>query len=126
MPRCAVLREDGATSGLGLVFGALSHGEGCPSLGDCLLTGPSLDPSLLNVLVKFRLHQMAFAANITEAFLQMALAVRDKGAVGILWLHAPLKKMTLPHVELMGALIGARLANTPLKPLKMEKTHLHM
>ncbi|KAI3374114.1 hypothetical protein L3Q82_005934 [Scortum barcoo] len=39
---------------------------------------------------------------------------------------APLKKMTLPRLELMGALIGARLGNNLLKPLKMEINQLNM
>ncbi|XP_054865193.1 uncharacterized protein LOC111581998 [Amphiprion ocellaris] len=39
---------------------------------------------------------------------------------------APLKKMTLPRLELMGALIGARLGHSLLKPLNMEKNQLNM
>ncbi|XP_062419395.1 uncharacterized protein LOC134132166 [Pungitius pungitius] len=39
---------------------------------------------------------------------------------------APLKKMTLPRLELMGALIGARLGHSFLKPLNMEKSQLQM
>ncbi|KAK0143565.1 hypothetical protein N1851_018305 [Merluccius polli] len=39
---------------------------------------------------------------------------------------APLKKLTLPCMELMGALIGARLGNNLLKSLNMEKNQLRM
>ncbi|KAI3355778.1 hypothetical protein L3Q82_004216 [Scortum barcoo] len=39
---------------------------------------------------------------------------------------ATLKKTTLPHLELMGALIGARLGNNLLKPLNMEINQLNM
>ncbi len=38
----------------------------------------------------------------------------------------PLKKMTLPRLELMGALIGARLAHNMLKALKIRESHLYM
>lgn len=71
------------------MFDASSHKEGRPSLNDCLLTGPNLNPNLLDVLIKFRLHQIAFTADITKAFLQVALAGKDKDAVRFLWLHGP-------------------------------------
>ncbi|KAJ7983908.1 hypothetical protein DPEC_G00369930 [Dallia pectoralis] len=89
MPHHAVLREDKVTTKLRVVFDASSHKEGSPSLNDCLLTGPNLNPNLLDVLIKFRLHPIAFTADITKAFLQIALTERDKDAVRFLWLHGP-------------------------------------
>lgn len=89
MPHHAVLQEDKVTTKLRVVFDASSHEEGCPSLNDCLLTGPNLNPNLLDVLIKFRLHQIAFTADITKAFLQIALKERDKDAVRFFWLHGP-------------------------------------
>ena len=41
------------------------------------------------MLIKFRLNQIAFTADITKAFLQIELAERDKDAVRFLWLHGP-------------------------------------
>lgn len=85
LPHHAVIREDKSTAKLRVVFDASSHEEGCASLNDCLLTGPNLNPNLLDVLIKFRLHKIAFTADITKAFLQIALAERDKDAVRFLW-----------------------------------------
>ncbi|KAG1932153.1 hypothetical protein F2P79_021335, partial [Pimephales promelas] len=39
---------------------------------------------------------------------------------------SPLKKISLPRLELMGAVIGARLGNSLLKPLNMELHQVHM
>ena len=39
---------------------------------------------------------------------------------------APLKKMTLPRLELMGAVIGARLANNLMTTLKLEPNQIRM
>ncbi|XP_057711992.1 uncharacterized protein LOC130929085 [Corythoichthys intestinalis] len=89
MPHHAVLREDKVTTKLRIVFDASSHEEGSASLNDCLLIGPNLNPNLLDVLIKFRLHQVAFTADITKAFLQIAVAEKDKDAVRFLWLHGP-------------------------------------
>ncbi|KAE8293762.1 hypothetical protein D5F01_LYC06696 [Larimichthys crocea] len=52
LPHHAVIREDKATTKLRVVFDASAHENGCPSLNDCLLTGPNLNPDLLNVLVR--------------------------------------------------------------------------
>ncbi|XP_024119392.1 uncharacterized protein LOC112140627 [Oryzias melastigma] len=85
MPHHAVVREDKATTKLRVVFDASSHEENRLSLNDCLHTGPNLNPNLLDVLIKFRLHEIAFTADITKAFLQISLAERDKDAVRFLW-----------------------------------------
>ena len=98
MPHHAVLREDKATTKLRVVFDASS---GCPSLNDCLLTGPNLNPNLLDALIKFRLHQIAFTADITKAFLQIALAEKDKDAVRFLWLHGPPHKNCEDELRIM-------------------------
>uniref|UniRef100_A0A1A8CSF3 Integrase zinc-binding domain-containing protein n=1 Tax=Nothobranchius kadleci TaxID=1051664 RepID=A0A1A8CSF3_NOTKA len=39
---------------------------------------------------------------------------------------APLKKMTLPRLDFMGALIGARLGHSLLKAFDLERNQLHM
>ncbi|XP_044027348.1 uncharacterized protein LOC122864200 isoform X1 [Siniperca chuatsi] len=89
MPHHAVVREDKATTKLRVVFDASSHEEGCSSLNDCLYSGPNLNPNLLDVLIQFRLHEIAFTADITKAFLQISLSEKDKDAVRFLWLHGP-------------------------------------
>jgi len=94
-------QEDKATTKLRIVFDASSHEEGCSSLNDCLLTGPNLNPNLLDVLIEFRLHQRAFTADITKAFLQVALAEKDKDAVRFLWLHGPPTKDCKDELRIM-------------------------
>ncbi len=39
---------------------------------------------------------------------------------------APLKRLTLPRLELMGAVIAARLASTLMKALQMDRTQLRL
>ncbi|KAL0146957.1 hypothetical protein M9458_057896 [Cirrhinus mrigala] len=84
MPHHTVLWADKVTTKLRVVFDASSHDIGSPSLNHCLLTGPNLNPDLLSILINFRLHAIAFKADIKKAFLQIPLAVR------FLWLAAPL------------------------------------
>lgn len=89
LPHHAVLREDKVTTKLRVVFDASSHEEGCPSLNDCLLTGPNLNPDILSILIRFRKHEIAFMADIKKAFRQISLAERDRDAVRFLWLSGP-------------------------------------
>ena len=56
---------------------------------DCLLTGPNLNPILLSIPMKFRLHEIAFTADIKKAFLQKSLAERERDAVRFLLLTGP-------------------------------------
>lgn len=74
LPHHAVMREDKVTTKLRVMFDASSHEEGSPSLNDCLLTGPNLNPDLMSVLIKFRLHEVAYMADIKKAFLQISLS----------------------------------------------------
>ncbi|GAA6087428.1 uncharacterized protein LOC116718096 [Tachysurus ichikawai] len=57
MPHHPVIRDDKEKTKLRIVFDASSHKEGSPSLNDGLLIGPNLNPDLLHVLIKFRLHK---------------------------------------------------------------------
>lgn len=86
LPHHAVLREDKVTTRLSVVFNASSHEEGSPSLNDCLQTGPNLNPDLMSVLIRFRLHEIAYMADIKKAFLQISLSERDRDAVRFLWI----------------------------------------
>ncbi|CAI5682672.1 unnamed protein product [Oreochromis niloticus] len=101
MPHHAVLREDKATTKLRVVFDASSHEEGCLSLNDCLFTGPNLNPDLLSVLLRFREHEIAFLADIKQAFLQIRLAERDRDAVRFLWFSGAPRGEVNDHLRIL-------------------------
>lgn len=86
LPHHAVIKEDKATTKLRVVFDASAHEVGSPSLNDCLLPGPNLNPDLLTVLVRFRFHPIAFMSDITKAFLQISIAEEDRDVLRFLWL----------------------------------------
>lgn len=89
LPHHVVIREDKLTTKLRVVFDASSHEDGCPSLNDCLLAGPNLNPDLMSILIRFRQHLVAFTADITKAFLQISITESDRDAVRFLWLSGP-------------------------------------
>lgn len=71
------------------MFNASSHEEGSHSLNDCLLVGPNLNPDLLHVLIKFRIHKVAFTTDIAKAFLQIGLKESNRDVVRFLWTYDP-------------------------------------
>ena len=60
-----------------------------PSLNDCLWTGPTLTSDMLQVLLRFRLHQFACASDIEKAFLMVQLREEDRNYTRFLWLENP-------------------------------------
>lgn len=85
MPHQAVVRHDSQTTKLRVVFDASSSTNNRPSLNDVLESGPNLNPELIDVLTRFRTHNIAIVADIEKAFLQISLAKTDRSAVRFLW-----------------------------------------
>ena len=60
-----------------------------PSLNDVLLKGPGLTEKLGDVLLKFRIYEFAFCADISKAFLRVGLQSVDRDFVRFLWFKDP-------------------------------------
>ncbi|GFX28903.1 integrase catalytic domain-containing protein [Trichonephila clavipes] len=85
LPHQAVRKDGRLTSKTRIVFDAGSHQNNELSLNDCLWPGINLNPSLLHILINFRLNAIAFCSGIKQAFLQICLANEPKDAVRFLW-----------------------------------------
>ena len=59
LPHHAVYKEDKSTTKTRIVFDAFASEGDEPSLNDCILQGPALQPNLVSVLFRFRMHQVA-------------------------------------------------------------------
>ena len=66
LPHHAVIREDKATTKLRIVYDASSRTTG-PSLNDCLYTGPKSGQKIMDILLRFRIHRIAMAADIEKS-----------------------------------------------------------
>ena len=80
MPHRPVVKESSATTKVRPVFDASARGPSGLSLNDCLHVGPSLLPSLVEVLLRFRRHAVALTADICKAFLQIRVNEKDRDA----------------------------------------------
>ncbi len=77
LPHREVIGLDKDTTKLRVVYDA-SAKRGGPSLNDCLYSGPPLTPMIFDVMVRFRAHKIALAADIEEAFLNVAIALEHR------------------------------------------------
>ena len=86
LPHHPVIRRDKETKKLRVVYDASAKMNGKPSLNDCLYSGPSLLPSIADVLMRFRFHKVALVADIEKAFLMVSISSSDRDALRFIWL----------------------------------------
>ena len=80
LPHRPVVKESSETTKVRPVFDASARGPNGLSLNDCMHTGPSLLPSMIDVLIRFRRHKVALSADISKAFLQIRVRPEDRDA----------------------------------------------
>ena len=76
LPHHAVIRRDKDKTKLRITYDVSACSEG-PSLNDCLYMGPKFDQRILDILLRFCLHQVALTADIEKAFLMISIAEKD-------------------------------------------------
>ena len=88
LPHHAVIRKDAETMKLRIVYDASSkERKNGTSLNDCLHTGPSLNPLLFQILVRFRENRVALVGDIEKAFLNIAVDEKDRDSLRFLWVE---------------------------------------
>ena len=60
-----------------------------PSVNECLRKGPSLNPLIIEILIRFRTHPVAFVCDIKKAFLQIMIREEDRDFLRFLWVDDP-------------------------------------
>ena len=91
LPHRTVVRLDRDTTKVRVVYNASSKVFG-PSLNDCLHIGPFLNPLLFDILLRFRVHEVALTADIEKAFLNIKIDPEHREFVRFLWIEDPNKE----------------------------------
>ncbi len=86
LPHEMVLREDKDTTKLRVVFDS-SFERKEPSLNDCLYAGPSLLPSLFDILMRFRIKKTVLLSDIEKAFLNVSIDPSQRDYLRFLWVN---------------------------------------
>ena len=88
IPHLAVIRREASTTKLRVVYDASAKaGKGGTSLNDCLHKGPSLNPLLFDILLRFREKRVALIGDIEKAFLNIEVDSADRDYLRFLWLE---------------------------------------
>ena len=88
LPHYGVRKESSSTP-LRIVYCCNAKGKHSPSLNDCLEQGPLLLQDLTAILLRFRIPEVAFTADIEKAFLNIELQDEDREFTKFLWLSDP-------------------------------------
>ena len=78
------------TTKVRMVYDASSKsGKRGVSLNDCLHIGPSLNPLLYNILLRFRFSGKAMTFDIEKTFLNVEVDKKDRDCLRFLWSEDP-------------------------------------
>ena len=89
-----------------IVFDCLDEFEGV-SINDYLLRGPNSMNSLVGVLCRFRLEEVALVADIKAMFHQFLFCKRDRDLLRFLWWENGDTKKTVKEYRMKVHLFGA-------------------
>lgn len=108
IPHHAVVKRDGDTSKLRVVFDASAKSSSGVSLNDILCVGPKLQNDISELLLTCRLYKYIFIADIVKMYRQ--IKVRDEDCVfqHILWRHSP--EQEIQEYELLTVTYGVNSA----------------
>ena len=73
----AVYKDSSSTTKIRVVFDASAKSDSGISLNDTLLVGPTVHFTLLDILLHFRLYQIALVADVSKMYRAIELAEPD-------------------------------------------------
>ena len=85
LPMHAVNKESSTTTKIRAVFDASAKSSSGVSLNDLLLVGPTVHSSLIDVLLRFRLHRIAITTDVSKMYRAIQLAHQDRDLHRFVW-----------------------------------------
>ncbi|XP_055621955.1 uncharacterized protein LOC129765573 [Toxorhynchites rutilus septentrionalis] len=85
LPHHAISRPDSTTTKTRVVFDGSCKSTNHLSLNDLLLTGSTVQPTLLSIVLNFRFHRYVMTADIEKMYRQIMVHPEDRPLQQILW-----------------------------------------
>ena len=89
LPMHAVMKDSSTTTKLRVVFDGSATTSSGSSLNQSLLVGPTLQPTLSNILLRFRCYPIALNADITKMYREVLLHPDDRNLHRFVWRASP-------------------------------------
>ncbi|XP_025192697.1 uncharacterized protein LOC112592764, partial [Melanaphis sacchari] len=108
IPHHAVQKMEGDSVKLRVVFDASAKCHSGLSLNQCLMVGPKLQQDIVDVLIGFRVHKVAFTTDICKMYRQIDVLPQYRGYQYILWRESP--QLTVKEYSLNTVTYGVNCA----------------
>lgn len=109
LPHHGVLRQESVTTKLRVVFDGSAKSDTGVSLNDCLKVGPVIQDELFNIILRFRLHNIVFIADISKMYRQIDIHEMQRNLQRIVWREKPEEE--LKHYKLNTVTYGTAPAS---------------
>lgn len=108
LPHHAVVRNDKLTTKVRVVFDASCQGTNGVSLNQDLLVGPTLQPELRHILMRWRCFPICLVADVIKMYRQVKVAEDDVDFQRLFWRENPDDE--LQHLRLLRVTFGTSCA----------------
>ncbi|XP_072401584.1 uncharacterized protein [Diabrotica undecimpunctata] len=123
LPHHCVVKEESLTTKLRVVFDGSMKSSSSYSLNDILLKGPTLQPELFDILLRFRLYSFVFTTDIQKMYRQVKINPDQTFLLNILWRDSPEKDIEC--LELQTVTYGTKSASFQSTRCLMELANTH-
>ena len=93
LPMHAVYKESSTTTKIRVVFDASAKSFTGVSLNDTLMVGPTVHPTLIDVLLRFRQHRVALTSDISKMYRAIELTLEDRDFHRFVWRSSENEKL---------------------------------
>ncbi|XP_025405027.1 uncharacterized protein LOC112679449 [Sipha flava] len=109
LPHHSVFKSNSLTTKMRVVFDGSAATKSGHSLNDILLCGPTVQPELISIILRFRMHKVALTADIAKMYRQIRVSPEDCDMQRICYRESPADP--LKDYRLLTVTYGTRAAS---------------
>lgn len=109
LPHHSVFKSNSLTTKMRVVFDGSATTKSGHSLNDILLCGPTVQPDLISIILRFRIHKIALTADIAKMYRQIRISPKDCDLQRICYRESPAEP--LKDYRLLTVTYGTRAAS---------------